>query len=176
MSYELTVRPEKVEAVEVLKGQLTAAGSLVVTEYRGLTVGQLAELRTKLREAGATYRVIKNTLARRAANESGLADMAALFVGPTAVVYVDSDPVAGAKAVVDFSSANEALVVKGAWVDGKAMNAEETSRLAKTDPLPVSLAKIAGGLTGGLAAVAAMLEAPLARIAYVLQERGKQSE
>src|SRR5437667_7702608 len=102
-------RPEKVATVEEIKGKLEEARAAVLTEYRGLTVSQLADLRASLRAAEAEYKVYKNTLARRAAEEAGMADLVSLLQGPTAITFVKGDAVAVAKALRDYSRTNAHL-------------------------------------------------------------------
>lgn len=170
--YEVRVRPEKAEQLAKLREQLESSEGAVITEYRGLSDSDLKALRAKLREGGATYNVVKNTLALKAATELGIEGLEDLFTGPTAIAWV-SDPVSGAKAVTDFASDHDKLVVKGAVVGGKFLDLERTKKLAKTDPLEVSLAKIAGGLTAPVASMVWTLQGPISQIIYVLQERAK---
>ena len=174
--YEVKVRPEKVEAIAKIRDSLQRAGAIVLTEYRGLTVGELAELRSKLADAGVEYRVVKNTLTLRAATELGVDGLDPYLEGPTAVAYCFGDPVSGAKTLSTFADAHPALVVKGGLLDGRVMSAEQTQALAKVDPLDVSLAKICGSLQSPLAAIAATLEAPLGRIVYVLEQLAARGE
>lgn len=174
--YEVKVRPEKVEAIRVIKESLERAGAVVLTEYRGLTVTELGQLRSKLAEADVEYRVVKNTLTLRAANEIGYEGLEQLLEGPTAVAYCYGDPVSGAKALTTYAEEHPALVVKGGILDGRTMSAEDTQALAKVDPLEMSLAKICGSLTSGLSAIAATLQAPLGRIVYVLEQLAARGE
>ena len=107
-------RPEKVATVEEIKGKLEEARAAVLTEYRGLKVSELADLRASLRAAQAEYKVYKNTLARRAAEEAGLGDLVSLLEGPTAITFVKGDAVTVAKALRDYAKGNPHLVVKAA--------------------------------------------------------------
>jgi large subunit ribosomal protein L10 len=172
--YAVKVRPEKVEAVEKIRAELEASQAAVVTEYRGLTVQQLAELRTKLLATESTYTVSKNTLVRRAANALGLGELEELLVGPTAVVYVKGDPIAAAKVISAFAKEHPALVVKGGVLDGRILSEGETKDLANVDALDVSRAKIAGMLVAPLQQLVMLLEAPTARILFVLDELAKR--
>ena len=172
--YAVKVRPEKVAAVEEIKAQLEASQAAVITEYRGLTVQQLAELRTKLLETESSYKVSKNTLVRRAVSALGLGDLDELLVGPTAVVYVKGDPIAAAKVISSFSKEHPALVVKGGVLDGRILSQDETKGLATVDSLDVSRAKIAGMLVAPLQQIVMLLEAPTARILFVLDELAKR--
>ncbi|HVL81383.1 MAG TPA: 50S ribosomal protein L10 [Actinomycetota bacterium] len=175
-TYEVKVRPEKVEAIAKIRDSLERAGAIVLTEYRGLTVGELAELRTKLAESEVEYRVVKNTLTARAAAEIGIEGLDGLLEGPTAVAFLYGDPVSGTKALTTFADDHPALVVKGGLLERRLMSKEETQALAKVDPLDVSLAKICGSLQSPLAAIAATLEAPLGRIVYVLEQLAARGE
>jgi large subunit ribosomal protein L10 len=168
--YEAKVRPEKTAAVDEIKQRFDGAPGAVLTEYRGLTVGEMVTLRSRLREAEVRYTVVKNTLARIAVDDAGLAELRDLFTGPTAVAYLYGDPVSGTKVLTTFAKDHPALVIKGGVVDGRVMSADETKALADVDPLDVSLAKIAGALESPLRAIVGILEAPLQRILFVLEQ------
>ena len=172
--YSVKVRPEKVAAVEEIKAELEASQAAVVTEYRGLTVQELAALRTRLLETESSYKVSKNTLARRAADAAGLSGLVELFVGPTAVAFVRGDPIAAAKVIATFAKEHPALVIKGGVLDGRVLSDEEAKGLATVDPIDVSRAKIAGMLTAPLQQLMMLLEAPTARILFVLDELAKR--
>jgi large subunit ribosomal protein L10 len=170
--YSVKVRPEKVGTVERIKTQLGETPTAVLTEYRGLTVPQLKELRTKLRDQDTSYRVEKNTLARRAVTELGYGELDALFVGPVAVAYVKGDPVAAAKVLATFAREHPDLVIKGGVLEGRVITADEAKGLATIDVLDVSRAKIAGLLTAALRQIAMLAEAPARQILYVLEQIG----
>jgi large subunit ribosomal protein L10 len=172
--YAVKVRPEKAEAVEKIRAELEASQAAVITEYRGLTVQQLAELRTKLLATESSYTVSKNTLVRRAVNELGLGELEELLVGPTAVVYVKGDPIAAAKVISSFAKEFPALVIKGGVLDGRVLSEDEAKGLATVDSLDVSRAKIAGMLVAPLQQLVMLLEAPTARILFVLEEIAKR--
>jgi large subunit ribosomal protein L10 len=172
--YAVKVRPEKAEAVEKIRAELEASQAAVITEYRGLTVQQLAELRTKLLATESSYTVSKNTLVRRAVNELGLGELEELLVGPTAVVYVKGDPIAAAKVISSFAKEFPALVIKGGVLDGRVLSEDEARGLATVDSLDVSRAKIAGMLVAPLQQLVMLLEAPTARILFVLEEIAKR--
>jgi large subunit ribosomal protein L10 len=145
----------------------------VLTEYRGLTVAQLTQLRRSLGE-GSSYAVVKNTLTKRAAQEVGFTDLADQLNGPTAIAFIEGDPVQAAKAIRDFARANPLLVVKGGVVEGRAVDAREVSRLADVESREVLLAKLAGAMKGNLTKAAGLFQAPLsqvARLAAALQEK-----
>lgn len=137
-------RPEKVQAVADIKERIEAAEAVFVTEFRGLSVTQLQSLRSKLREAGAEYKVVKMTLARRATDELSLQGLDEHLSGPTALTFANSDPVAAAKALRDVGSSNENLVIKAGVLSGEVILPEQIRKLAEIEPREVLLAKIAG--------------------------------
>ena len=138
--------------------------AVVLTEYRGLTVAQLKELRQSIREH-ASYAVVKNTLTKIAANEAGITAFDDQLVGPSAMAFVHGDTVAVAKALRDFSKANPLLVVKGGYLDGAALSATEVGKLADLESREVLLAKLAGAFKASLFGAAYMFNAPLAQAA-----------
>src|ERR1700739_3600909 len=138
---------EKVAAVAELTERFRGSSGAVLTEYRGLTVAQLAELRKSLGK-DATFAVVKNTLTKIAVTEGGVADqLSSLLAGPSAVAFVDGDVVEAAKGLRDFAKANPLLVIKGGVLDGKALTPAEVVRLADVEPREVLLAKLAGAMT-----------------------------
>jgi large subunit ribosomal protein L10 len=174
--YAVKVRPEKVEVVERIKSEVEATQAVVLTEYRGLTVTALADLRTKLLATDTAYRVEKNTLARRAVTELGLGELEDLLVGPVALAYVKGDPVAAAKILATFAREHPELVIKGGVLEGRVLTEDEAKGLATVDALDVSRAKIAGLLTAALRQIAMIAQAPAQRILYVLDQVGKRAE
>ena len=159
-------RPEKVATVEEIKGKLEGSRAAVLTEYRGLTVSELADLRAALRAAEAEYKVYKNTLARRAAEEAGLGDLVSLLQGPTAITFVKGDAVAVAKALRDYSKANAKLVVKGGILGTRVIEPNDVAALAEIEPREVLLAKIAGGFQAPLVKAAGLFQAFTRNMAY----------
>jgi len=159
-----TVRPDKGEAVAELTESFTSASAAVLTEYRGLTVKQLKELRQAL-GADTTYAVVKNTLTKIAAGNAGLEGLDDLLAGPTAVAFVSGDPVSAAKALRDFAKAHPALVVKGGVMDGKALSADEIKKLADLESREVLLAKLAGAMKASLTQAVYLFAAPLSQAA-----------
>ncbi|MDP9181287.1 MAG: 50S ribosomal protein L10, partial [Actinomycetota bacterium] len=143
------MRPDKGDSVAELTERFQGATAAVLTEYRGLTVKQLKELRRAL-GADTTYSVVKNTLTRIAANRAGLAGLDELLAGPTAVAFVKGDPVTAAKGLRDFAKAHPALVVKGGVMDGKQLTAGEIRKLADLESREVLLAKLAGAMKASL--------------------------
>jgi large subunit ribosomal protein L10 len=138
---------QKTAVIEDLTGKFRDSSGAVLTEYRGLTVAQLAELRGAL-AGNATFNVTKNTLAKVAATEAGIDDdaVASMLTGPSAIAFINGDIAQAAKGLTDFSKANPLLVIKGGVLDGKALTASEVSKLADLEPREVLLAKLAGGL------------------------------
>jgi large subunit ribosomal protein L10 len=159
-------RPEKVATVEEIKEKLEGARAAVLTEYRGLKVSELADLRASLRAADAEYKVYKNTLARRAAEDAGLAELVSLLEGPTAITFVNGDAVAVAKALRDYSKTNAHLVVKGGVLGARIIQPEDVTALADIEPREVLLAKLAGGFQAPLVKAAGLFQAFTRNMAY----------
>jgi large subunit ribosomal protein L10 len=171
-----TVRPDKAEAVAELVEAFRAASATVLTEYRGLSVKQISELRRAL-GADTSYTVVKNTLTTIAARDAGLDGLDELLTGPTAVAFVNGDPVEAAKGLRDFAKAHPVLVVKGGVMDGKALSADEIRRLADLESREVLLAKMAGAMLASLSQAVYLLNAPLAqaaRLAGALQQKAAE--
>ena len=136
-------RPEKTQAVEEIRTRFEESTAALLTEYRGLSVADIAELRGALREADADYKVLKNTLARIAAREVGMEDLVGMLEGPTAIAFCKGDAVAAAKALDDAAKRFPVLVIKGGVLRGKTIDAAQTKALASLEPREVQLAKIA---------------------------------
>jgi len=150
---------EKVAVVAELTERFKDSSGAVLTEYRGLTVAQLAELRASL-GSNATFAVVKNTLTKIAVTDAGLeTQLSGLLSGPSAIAFVGGDVVEAAKTLRDFSKANPLLVIKGGVLDGKAINATEIVKLADLEPREVLLAKLAGAMKASLAGAAATFNA-----------------
>jgi large subunit ribosomal protein L10 len=169
-------RPDKAAAVaEVVDSFNTAAGA-VLTEYRGLTVKQLQDLRRSLGE-NANYAVVKNTLAQIAAKEAGIEGFDDLLTGPTAIAFINGDVVEAAKGLRDFAKANPALVIKGGVLDGNMLDAKEIAKLADLESREVLMGKLAGAMLASLSQAVYLLNAPLAqaaRLAGALQAKAEQ--
>lgn len=168
-----SVRQDKVAAVGELTNHFRTASATLLTEYRGLSVGQLKQLRRSL-GSNASYLVTKNTLAKRAATQAGIDGLESLFVGPTALAFVSGDPVEVAKNLRDFGRANPALIIKGGVFEGKAISADEVRKIADLESREVLLSKIAGAMKGNLSKAAGLFQAPLtktARLAAALQDK-----
>src|ERR1700751_4716588 len=150
---------EKVAAVAELTERFRGSSGAVLTEYRGLTVAQLAELRRSLGNH-ATFTVVKNTLTKIAVNGAGLDEqLSSMLVGPSAIAFVDGDVVEAAKGLRDFARANPLLVIKGGVLNGKEMSPAEITKLADLEPREVLLAKLAGAMKASLAGAAATFNA-----------------
>jgi large subunit ribosomal protein L10 len=166
------IRADKAAAVAELTKNFQESTATVLTEYRGLTVKQLTDLRRSL--GGAEYTVAKNTLAKRAAANAGLAGLDDLFTGPTALAFVSGDVVEAAKGLREFAKANPLLVVKGGVFEGRTISATEVAKLADLESREVLLAKLAGGMKANLSKAAALFQAPLSkavRTVAALQEK-----
>jgi large subunit ribosomal protein L10 len=172
-------RAEKVSAVAELTERFQSSAGAVLTEYRGLSVAQLGELRHTLGE-NATFAVVKNTLTKIAASEAGVAgELTELLSGPSAIAFVRGDVVEAAKGLRDFSRVNPLLVIKGGVLDGKVMQPEEIAKLADLEPREVLLAKLAGAMKAsmaGAAATFAALPSQMARLLAALEEKQQQAE
>jgi large subunit ribosomal protein L10 len=160
-------RPDKVAAVSELTEAFRGSTAAVLTEYRGLTVAQLKELRRSL-AGNATYSVVKNTLSKIAAREAGFDSFVSLLEGPSAIAFVTGDPVEVAKGLRNFGREHPALVVKGGMLDGRPLSADEVRTLADLESREVLLAKFAGGLLAPAQQLATVLAAPAAQLARVL--------
>jgi large subunit ribosomal protein L10 len=161
-------RAEKVTAVAELTERFQSSSAAVLTEYRGLTVSQLGELRQSL-GTNATFSVVKNTLTKIAATDAGLtSELTDLLSGPSAIAFVQGDVVEAAKGLRDFAKANPLLVIKGGVLDGKALRPDEIVKLADLESREVLLAKLAGAMKASLAGAAATFNAMPAQMARLL--------
>jgi large subunit ribosomal protein L10 len=164
---------EKAAAVAEIAEQFKASTATVITDYRGLTVANLAELRRSL-GGSASYTVAKNTLIKRAAVEAGIEGLDELFAGPTAIAFVTGEAVDVAKAIKTFAKDHKALVIKGGYMDGHPLTVADIERIADLESREVLLAKLAGAMKGNLAKAARLFNAPasqMARLAAALQEK-----
>lgn len=159
--------PDKVAAVADLAQSLREADGVVLTEYRGLTVKQLQELRRSL-GGSASYAVAKNTLTKIAARDAGLELDESLLIGPTAIAFINGDVVEAAKGLRDFAKANDPLVIKGGFLDGKQLSADDIKKLADLESREVLLAKLAGAMKGSLQNAVSLFNAPLAQTARLV--------
>ena len=157
-------RADKQAAVAEIVDSFNDSAGAVLTEYRGLTVKQLQDLRRSLGE-NANYAVVKNTLAKIAATEAGIDGFDDLLTGPTAIAFIKGDVVEAAKGLRDFAKANPALVIKGGVLDGKPLDAKEVAKLADLESREVLLGKLAGAMLASLSQAVYLLNAPLAQAA-----------
>jgi large subunit ribosomal protein L10 len=160
-------RPEKVAVVDEVRGRLSDSEAALLTEYRGLNVADISTLRRALRQAGGDYKIYKNTLVRFAARDLGL-EIEDLLTGPTAIAFVDGDPVSVAKALRDFARTNQNLVVKGGVLGDKLLSADEARALADVAPRDELLARLAGAMAAPMQQFAGLLQAVPRSFAYGL--------
>ncbi len=165
----------KEATVAELTEKFQSSSAVLLTEYRGLTVAQLKELRRSI-SADATYAVAKNTLIKIAAANAGVTAFDGQLVGPTAMAFVHGDAVAVAKAMRDFAKANPLLVVKGGVLDGAALTADEVKKLADLESREVLLAKAAGMFKASMYQAAYMFQAPLAQAARAVDALRQKQE
>jgi large subunit ribosomal protein L10 len=158
-------RPEKVAVVDDVRDRFERSAAALLTEYRGLTVSELANLRAELRKNGAEYKVAKNTLVRIAVKDAGLEVPDDLLSGPTAVTFCAEDPVGAAKVLRTFSKDHPALVVKGGILEGKLLDAADTMKLADLESREELLARFAGLMQAAIAQPARLAQANLSKIA-----------
>jgi large subunit ribosomal protein L10 len=162
-------RQAKVAVVDEVRERLSSANAALLTEYRGLSVGELARLRRSLREAGGEYKIYKNTLVRFAVRELGLDDLETLLVGPTAITFVETDAAGVAKALRDFARTNPNLVIKGGLLGAKVLTATDAGALAELPSRDQLLAQIAGAIAAPMQTFAGLLQALPRNLAYGLQ-------
>jgi large subunit ribosomal protein L10 len=166
---------EKVESVEDLKRRLSGVKTVLLAEYRGLTVQQLSDLRKQLRSVSAEYKVVKNRLAKLALSDN-LAAVKSLLKGPTGMILSKDDPVAVAKALHTFARTNQALVIKAGYVEGQMLEPAGLKALADLPSKDAIRAQIVGALQGPMAQLVGLLQAPQRELVYVLSQRGKGAE
>jgi large subunit ribosomal protein L10 len=169
-------RADKAAAVAEIADKFRDSSGAVLTEYRGLTVKQLKELRVAL-GSNAYYAVVKNTLTKIAAKDAGVESVSEMLAGPSAIAFITGDPVETAKGLRDFAKANPQLLIKGGVLDGKPLTPAEIDQLASLESREVLLAKLAGAMKASLSGAAALFAAPLsqtARVLGALQEKARQ--
>jgi large subunit ribosomal protein L10 len=172
------LRSEKERVVGELAGRLREAQTLMVADYRGLTMTEIDELRSRLLEAGARFTVVKNTLTRLAAEEAGTKDVLELIEGPTAIAFLeaDGDPVAVAKVLNETARARDVLVIRGGILDGALVGDADIKRLATLPPAEVLQAQLVGAVAGPLTTVVGLFAAPLRDLVGVIDARIRQLE
>ena len=167
------LRQDKERIVSELAERLKSSETLLVADYRGLTMTEIDELRTKLLESGARFSVVKNTLTRLAAEEAGVKQLLELIDGPTAIAFIDADgdPAAAAKILNDTARANDVLVIRGGVLEGDAVGDAEIKRLATLPPTDVLRAQLAGAVAAPLTTVVGLFTAPLRDLVGVIDAR-----
>jgi large subunit ribosomal protein L10 len=172
------LKSEKERVVEQLAERLRSTDTLMVADYRGLTMPEIDELRGKLLEAGARFTVVKNTLTRRAAEQAGTTDVLELIEGPTAIAFIEAegDPAAVAKILNDTARTNDVLVIRGGLLDGSLVGDAEIKRLATLPPADVLRAQLAGAVFAPLTTVVGLFTAPLRDLVGVIDARIRQLE
>jgi len=168
-------RPDKAAAVAELSERFRSSNAGVLTEYRGLTVAQLKELRRALGEH-ATYAVAKNTLTAIAAKEAGVDAFDGQLSGPTAIAFITGDPVEAAKGLRDFAKTNPQLVIKAGYLEGRSLDAADITKLADLEPREVLLAKMAGAMKASLNNAAYLFAAPLSQAARAVDALRQKRE
>jgi len=165
----------KVVAVEDLKARFNGVKTVVLTEYRGLTVQQLSDLRKQLRAVSAEYKIVKNRLARLAVASSELEGLSGHLNGPTGLIISKQDAVAVAKALHAFARTNQALAIKAGFVEGQVLPPAELKALADLPSKDALRSQLVGALQGAMAQLVGLLSAPQRELVYVLQQRGKDA-
>lgn len=167
---------QKAPVVQAIREKIEASQSLVLTDYRGLNVSEVTELRVKLREAGVEFKVLKNTLTKRAAAEVGLEGLDPYLEGPTAIAFGMSDAVAPAKVLSEFAKAHKNLEIKAGVVDGKVIDVDGVKALADLPSREVLLAQVLGGMQTPMYGFAGSLAGVLRKFAYALNAIKEQKE
>jgi large subunit ribosomal protein L10 len=172
------LKSEKERVVEQLAERLRSTDTLMVADYRGLTMPQIDELRSRLLEAGARFTVVKNTLTKRAAEQAGATRVLELIEGPTAIAFLeaDSDPATVAKVLSETARAHDVLVIRGGLLEGDLVGDAEIKRLASLPPADVLRAQLVGAVAGPLTTVVGLFAAPLRDLVGVLDARIRQLE
>ncbi|HEX4019266.1 MAG TPA: 50S ribosomal protein L10 [Frankiaceae bacterium] len=168
-------RSDKDAAVADIADAFRGSSAAVLTEYRGLTVSQLTELRRSMGDS-ARYAIVKNTLTKIAAKQAGLTGLDEMLSGPTAVAFISGDPVEAAKGLRDFSRTNPLLIIKGGVLDGSPISADEIRKLADLESREVLLAKLAGAMNASLSNAVSLFAAPLAQAARLIEALRQQRE
>jgi large subunit ribosomal protein L10 len=168
-------RSDKQATVTELSAKFRESGAAVLTEYRGLTVAQLTELRRSI-GGNATYAIVKNTLTQLAAKEAGVTAFDDQLTGPSAIAFITGDPIETAKGLRDFARAHPQLVIKSGYLEGKPLSAAEFARLADLESREVLLAKLAGAMKASLSQAVSLFAAPLSQTARLLEALRQQRE
>lgn len=171
-------KDRKQDVVAELTEQLQQASTLLVADYRGLSMSEIDALRTEVLKHGATFRVVKNTLTRRAAEAAGQDALLALLEGPTGIAFLESegDPVAVAKALSEAARTTKILAIRGGLLEGRPMSGQEVEDLAKLPPADVLRGQVLGAILGPLTAIAGLINAPLQNLYGLVEARIEQLE
>lgn len=169
-------RKAKEKMLEEIKADLKEASLVIVTDYRGLNVKAINELRRRLGAEECRYRVTKNTMNRLACRQVGAAELEDFFTGPTAVAYSSGDPVAAAKVFKSFAVENEALVVKGGMLEGSLLDAAQVRALGDIPPREVLLARVVGGMQAPISGFVGVLQGTLRSLVYTLDAVRREKE
>ncbi|NLJ87058.1 MAG: 50S ribosomal protein L10 [Firmicutes bacterium] len=169
-------RPEKVALVEELKDKLSRAQSVILTDYRGLDVGELTELRRQLWEAGVEYKVAKNTLTNIAAQETNLSELEQYLKGPTAIAFGYDEPVSAAKVISEFARIHKDLEIKGGVLEGMVIDVAQIQALADLPSREELLAMVARAMQGPISGLANVLQGTIRSLAYALEAVRQQKE
>ena len=167
-------RDQKAAVIEEVAQQITNSDAVFAVDYRGISVPQAAELRTKLRDANASFRIVKNTLTERAADQAGADGLKALLEGPTAMTFVTGDAALAAKALRDFRRANQLLEFKGGWMNGAALSADEVDAIAQLPSREVLYGRLVGMVASPLTGLAGALGGLIGGLARQLQQVADQ--
>ena len=160
---------DKQELVQKLREDIEGASALILTDYRGLTVSEITALRRKLREAGADYKVVKNTLFGLAAGELTERGLGRMLAGPTAVAFVHNEPIASAKAIADFAQEHKTLSIKGGLVEGCLYGADQIQALSKVPPREVLIARMMGLMQSPIANLVGAMQGLISNLVYTIQ-------
>lgn len=171
---ERTYKKAKTEAIESIKVKKEKSNIMILTDHQGLSVAQITVLRNKLFDANAQYNIVKNTLAFRAISEEGQERVKDILNGPSSIIFGYGDVVAPARIVVTFAKQNEKPAVKGAIMDGRFMEPEEIKKLAMLPSKEVLLAKVVGGIQSPLVSLVNVLQGPIRKLVYALNEISKK--
>lgn len=162
-------KEEKVQAVSKLEEDIRNSSALLLTDYRGLNVSEITDLRRKLREAGAEYKVVKNTLFKRAIDETLGISFDNLLEGPTAVAFVHNDAVAVAKVITDFMKEHKTLAIKAGYIEGQVFGSAQVEQLSKIPPRPVLYAQLLGSMQSPIVNLVGTLQGVVSNLVYTLQ-------
>lgn len=173
---EVGTKKKKVETVEALRRLVSELRGAVVAEYRGLTVAESSALRKRLRDAGAEFRVVKNTLIRLAAKDTLFSQLGEHFTGPTAIAASKGDPVGMARAMKEFAAATPKVTLRAGYLDGRVLSAREVEALAEVPPREVLLARLAGGLAAPIARLVQALSGPQRKLVFALDAVRRQKD